>query len=69
MYTKILKFFFIIASNIILARWLGKKYSIDYKSSIRLTDFQFQAIIGLMLGDLCAERTKFIQNTRLRFEK
>lgn len=47
----------------------GEKYSADYKKNKSLTEFKFQALIGLMLGDLFAERTKSSHNTRLNFEQ
>jgi hypothetical protein len=36
---------------------------------MKLTNFQFEAIMGLMLGDLSAERAKPTHNTRLRFDQ
>lgn len=42
------------------------KYDIKYKKNMKLTNFQFEAIMGLMLVDLSAEPT---HNTRLRFDQ
>lgn len=58
-----------MTSHIIYSRWEGQKYNIKYKKNMKLTNFQFEAIIGLMLGDLSAERAKSTHNTRLRFEQ
>ena len=56
-----------MVTSILLARKLGDKYSIDYKKSQHLSSFQFEALIGLMLGDVFAERNKPTHNTRLNF--
>lgn len=45
------------------------KTSKAYKSSIQLTNFQVEALHGLMLGDLYAERAKESHNTRLSFDQ
>lgn len=41
----------------------------SYRMNLKLTPFQYQALIGLMLGDLCAERGKITHNTRLSFDQ
>lgn len=41
----------------------------DFKENMTLTDFQFAALIGLMLGDVFAERGKPSHNTRLAFDQ
>jgi hypothetical protein len=57
-----------MVTSILLARKLGDKYSIDYKKKNQhLSSFQFEALIGLMLGDVFAERNKPTHNTRLNF--
>jgi hypothetical protein len=45
-----------IPSSINLERWIGKKYSKEYKKNLKLTEYQHQALIGLILGDLSLER-------------
>jgi LAGLIDADG DNA endonuclease family len=58
-----------MVTSILLARKLGDKYSVDYKKNQHLSSFQFEALIGLMLGDVFAERNKPTHNTRLNFEQ
>lgn len=60
---------FFTVTQVLFARWLGEKYSMEYKNKMKLTSYQFEAIIGLMLGDLYAERNKPTHNTRLIFEQ
>ena len=45
------------------------KYTIKYKKEYKLTPFQRQALIGIILGDGYLERAKLSYNTRLRIEQ
>lgn len=52
-----------------LRRPTGEKYSKEYKNKLELSEFQKDALIGLLLGDVSAERSKANINTRLRFDQ
>lgn len=45
------------------------KYTIKYKKEYKLTPFQRQALVGIILGDGYLERIKSSYNTRLRIEQ
>lgn len=45
------------------------KYTRDYKLNTQLSNFQKEALAGLMLGDLHAERTSLNGDTRLSFDQ
>jgi hypothetical protein len=51
---------FIVISPILLDRKSGDNatHSVDYKKNQHLSPFQFEALIGLLLGDVFAERNK-----------
>jgi len=45
------------------------KYTTKYKREYKLTPFQKQALVGIILGDGYLERAKSSYNTRLRIEQ
>lgn len=63
---------FLIAFSIVSSLLIGGVIlmkSKEYKDNIRLTSFQSEALHGLMIGDLHAERRKPTHNTRLSFDQ
>jgi len=63
---------FLIAFSIVSSLLIGGVIlmkSKEYKDNIRLTSFQSEALHGLMIGDLYAERRKSTHNTRLSFDQ
>lgn len=62
---------FFSTSNQIFNKYNKDNFKVTkiYKEQKKIEDFQSQIIVGLLLGDVSAERTKSTQNTRLRFEQ
>jgi len=56
-----------MVTSILFSRKLGDKYSVDYKKNKHFSSFQFEALIGLILDDVFAERNKPTHNIRLNF--
>lgn len=60
-----------MVSPILLAhiKTSNEKYSSEYKDNQELSQYQFQALIGLTLGDIHVKRLKPYYNTNLRVEQ